>query len=104
MTNNSNEIIMVSQTKIKKGEKVKNDFGFVETIYLIEHASDGAKYVTTSYFSRFDRKYEIHSSYLVDNEKIMRVGRWKKNLAKVLFPFTKEEIKEKFKEGFFQTN
>ena len=66
---------MIWPKKIREGEKVKNNLGYVETIYLIEPANTGAEYVTTSYFSRFDRKCEIHSSYLVKGEKISRVGK-----------------------------
>ena len=95
---------MIWPAKIRRGEKTKNNFGYVETIYLIEPADGGAEYVTTSYFSRFDRKYEIHSAYLIEGKNITRVGRWKKDLTKVLHPFSKEGIKEKFKEGFFQIN
>ncbi|MDP2673170.1 MAG: hypothetical protein Q8O84_05140 [Nanoarchaeota archaeon] len=95
---------MIWPAKIKEGEKVENNFGYAETIYLIEPANDGAKYITTSYFSRFDRKCEIHSAYFVDGEKITKVGIWKKDLAKVLNLFLEEEIKEKFKEELFQVN
>ena len=95
---------MIWPKKIREGEKVKNNLGYVETIYLIEPGKDNTKYITTSYFSRFDRRVEIHSAYFVEGKKITRVGRWKKDLAKVLHPFSKEEIKEKFKEGFFQIN
>ena len=92
MTNKTLE--MIWPTKIRNGEKVKNNLGYVETIYLIESAHDGAEYVTTSYFSRFNRKYEIHSTYFVNDKKIIRIGKWKKDLTKVLHPFSKEDMKK----------
>ena len=78
---------MIWPKKIREGEKVKNNLGYVETIYLIEPGNDNTKYITTSYFSRFDRRVEIHSAYFVEGKKITRVGRWKKDLAKVLHNF-----------------
>src|SRR3989338_544024 len=60
---------MIWPAKIKEGEKVKNNLGYVETIYLIEPGKDNTKYITTSYFSRFDRRVEIHSAYFVEDKK-----------------------------------
>jgi len=88
---------MIWPSKIVEGGKVKNNFGYVETIYLREPANNGAEFVTTSYFSRFDRKSEIHSTYLVDGDKITRIAMVNKNLEKTLHPFSKEDMKEFFK-------
>lgn len=90
--------------EIEINKKVKNSLGFLENIYLMEPADNGSIWVTTSYFSRFDRGFEIHTCYLVDKKNIKIENICKRELSKKLYSFTKEEIKEKFQEGLYQIN
>ena len=109
MINKSNEKMIKRNgswwpIEIEINKKVKNSLGFLENIYLMEPADNGALWVTTSYFSRFDRKFEIHTCYLVDRKNIKTEMICKRELSKKLYSFSKKEIKENFGERSYQFN
>lgn len=79
--------------EIEINKKVKNSLGSLENIYLMEPANNGAIWVTTSYFSRVDRGFEIHTCYLVNRKNIKTETICKKELSKKLHPFSKQDIK-----------
>ena len=96
-------VMLLWPEKIKEGERLENNLGFIETIYLVEDFDEG-QYVSTSYFSRHNRRFEIHKTYLVNGGDVKPICEHKKELSKVLTYFTSKELVDKFKLKPAQSN
>ena len=76
--------------KLTVGDKIQNNFGYLETIYFIEQGRPGEKYLYTSHFDRLDRNSEIHKTYRLSGENLSIVYKKSKSLKEVLCDIPKE--------------